>query len=353
MLCHLQQYVALAPIRKKKLVFERFKGGRLKIVVGVDFNTQASTLVSYLKDLQNVTIGADGVRSEITLVHAVEPWRDYQWLTTFPGEVLYSSIAREVEDSARAEAQRKIEELKDSLQGIEVSARVVMGSAPEALDAFARSTNASMIVVSSSPEGDGQRFFPKGFSTSLSLMGIAKKPVMVIPRGYTQFKKAPRLKIMFGDDLSAHSQEALEIALEMSFGFSNVEFLHLHICKTPRPEMVTAAENLLKLVSLYDLPLEKPYSPQEIADETESNLKNKMQQRLGAADLLFTATGSKYQNHVLFGSLDEMLPQATATFDPDILVFGRHKMLHRKPFGIGRLPFSAMLAQKKPVVIVG
>lgn len=44
--------------------------------------------------------------------------------------------------------------------------------------------------------------------------------------------------------------------------------------------------------------------------------------------------------------------EAERTVDPDIVVFGRHRMLKAKPYLIGRMGFRAMLEARRPVLMV-
>jgi hypothetical protein len=38
--------------------------------------------------------------------------------------------------------------------------------------------------------------------------------------------------------------------------------------------------------------------------------------------------------------------------EPDVLLFARHHPYHTKPLHVGRVPYRAMLASQRPVIVV-
>ena len=158
---------------------------------------------------------------------------------------------------------------------------------------------------------------------------------------------------MYGDDLSSHSVPGLSAAIEMAVGLGDSEVHQVHICRSSQEEMSRGAQKIMEMMNLNEIPFIDGFAPDAIEQRTEQTIKDKMQKRVGDASLVFSREGGcTLSQHVRFGSdIKGELQSLCDQIDPDIVVFGRHELIHRKPFGIGQVPLTAMLNLKKPVVI--
>lgn len=55
---------------------------------------------------------------------------------------------------------------------------------------------------------------------------------------------------------------------------------------------------------------------------------------------------------VRMGDVPTEIEASIREFEPDLVVFGRHKILRSRPFLIGRMPFQTMLKARRPVLVV-
>ena len=78
-----------------------------------------------------------------------------------------------------------------------------------------------------------------------------------------------------------------------------------------------------------------------------------MGERSPAHSELLGTRGGTYRIEILTGPdpLEE-IESAADRLTADILVFGRHQMIHRTPFRLGHIPYQAMLRQKRAVMVV-
>jgi hypothetical protein len=52
------------------------------------------------------------------------------------------------------------------------------------------------------------------------------------------------------------------------------------------------------------------------------------------------------------GKVADELHEAAQEFAPDLIVFGRHRLLRARPFLIGRMPFRTMVHERRAVLLV-
>ena len=76
-------------------------------------------------------------------------------------------------------------------------------------------------------------------------------------------------------------------------------------------------------------------------------LSERRREFLADGEGLFT-----YESRVVVGDVFEGITSTEEDYSPDIVAFGRHKTLHRRPLGIGRVPFHAMLNLAVPILVV-
>ena len=324
-------------------MYDSFKKKKFRVSVGINSESGSEELLDFCRDFSQRT------SARVRLVHAIEPWEDHPWAYAFPGVEPYGAMTRELEQQTRKDLREKLEACKASLRLDDVETNLAHGTAAEVLGADAVSNNASMIIVGSASRG--YRFVPRGFSTALTLMARARVPVMAVPSGCKSFRSSGRLSVLYADDLTRHSVNALSVALEMASGFAEVDFHHLHVCRSTKDELAEIGGKVMTMMEMEQVPFDKSFSVASFPKDAEQRLCDRMSDRIGQAKVLLENANCSYNQEVLYGEVEEQLRVAVAKVKPDLVVFGRHAMVHHRPIGIGRLPFSSMLGLEVPVIV--
>lgn len=325
-------------------MYESFKKDHFKIVVGVNFDSQMETIFAYLGQLLK------NMRPKIRLTHVLEKPVGVSWIASGYGPLLYEQVIKDIFAEQITHQSLKLQELASRLSGFdEVEVNVAIGLPYEVLKADAISASASMLVIGS--KISRKNFVLKGFSTSLSLMSDPWCPVMVIPDDVELQRDKERIRILYADDLRDDSLASLNVGVEMSYGFGNADFYHVHICESTKEEISKMGDKILSMMDLRIIPFDEAVYSGNFTESTIEKLKEKLNSRVGGAKLMLAGSECNYQNKIYFGSLLEQLDLAVHELKPDILIFGKHALLHRKPLGVGKLSFSSMLAYKKPIII--
>ena len=73
--------------------------------------------------------------------------------------------------------------------------------------------------------------------------------------------------------------------------------------------------------------------------------------RLRASDYRGSGEGT-YEPIVHYGQVAEKIAAVLKERTPDLAIFGRHQRARLRPFGIGKVPFAAMLADSPAVLMI-
>jgi nucleotide-binding universal stress UspA family protein len=330
----------------EKIMYDSFKPGRCKLDIGIKFG--ASTVEGLLIFAKQF---ADYFQSPVRLTNVVEPAQETPWVSGLPGEAVIASLGWEAMESRRQDGEERLKEIARDFNLKNAEYNVVLGQPSQVLEADAVASSSQLIMVSAAKLNVAQKFLPDGFSTALSLLGSSSVPVVVVPEGVQVFKKAGPLKVLVADDLQDHSLDALHQGISMVHGVGPAELHHVHICEASEKELAGMANKVLDLMNRGDIPIDKNFSIDSFAGRVEENTKANLSKRLGAASLLFADKEDSYHQHVYFGDASEAFSKVVAEIDPDIVIFGRHQLIHRKPWGLGKMPFSAMLSLHKPIMV--
>ena len=326
-------------------MYDAFKKENMKLLVGVEFDDCLPTLVRHVESFVAKT-GA-----KVRLTHVISPDIGHGWIAASYGVDLYDEIARDEKRAEYESATTRLKQIAKELSIDSVETNVVVGDAVGVLQADAVASGSSLIMVGTNI--NREQMLPGGFSTSLGLMTESSMPVMAVPKDAAPLVSAGgMLRLLYGDDLTESSRDALGVAVEMAYGVGECAFLHVHICDSPHSALESFGQKVLDLMDANVVPMDDGIDSNNFSEKTLDRLGEKMTHRLGAANLLLTASNCSYEKRVLTGDVQETFQKAVASMEPDVLIFGRHSFLHHKPLGIGKLPFAAMLSLKKPVVVV-
>jgi nucleotide-binding universal stress UspA family protein len=307
------------------------------IGVAVGFDPMAQELVRYSSEL------AKKLGKDLVLLHVVEPWLgpSMTWAMGAPGTLL--GAAEAFDQTTRDLAVKRLEELASgAATGVTIKKVVATGPVTEVLAEEANRLNLGLMIAGARTEKKGVG--PSGFSTALSLMGAAHCPVLVVGSLGLKDLTGGLNKLFLSDDMSAQSEEACRFAYDLAKGIGSAKVYHSHISGITKDSLKTALE----------LSQSASHTPQVSLDavetvfaEVEGALGKKLKER--AAKF---SQGVEPVVVVRSGQVQEELALAVADAKPDVLIFGRHKRVHTKPFFLGRMPFKAMLAMTTPVLVV-
>lgn len=291
--------------------------------------------------------------SEMRLVHICENLVSSN-LATFAGNSLISipdGVLQMVQDNIREEAEGKLLEIAKTIKSpVNVTTSVlcgVPGTPAELIEAHALTNQCSMIIVVASP--GSYRFVPEGFSCALSLMSRSKLPVMVVSTKLVRDIGGSRLRLVIADDLREQSAAAVIGGCELANRLKDTDIDHLHVNGVDL-EAIKATFN--SAMAFSHTHLDPAVSAQDVYDLLINLLKTKLEARLPSENLKLVTNAGKYRASVVTNaSVTDCLEAQIEGSHANIVVFGRHKSFHAKPFGIGQMPYRAMLAQRCAVVV--
>jgi hypothetical protein len=324
-------------------MYDNLRNKNRCIVIATKLDKDGQDLITYSQHLfRNSLI-------PFRLVHVIEPRFVPGVIAGYPGDFVGSKLSQDYEDTSFSEAVTKLSAIAERvLPERECSHAVIFGRIPSAVVAEAISSKASLIVAAAGQITD--KSFPYGYSTSLGLMTGSTLPVMIVPNHVSHVRNYDHLRVLVADDLSDHSRGALSMGCEFANAFSNSELMHLHICKSTREDIKQWGEQILESMTAGRIPMDPSFRKDHYIDKVGQFYRNSLESRIGSAKMMVEQTG-KYHSSVLYGEPFEQFEQAVEKFNPDIVIFGRHEFVHARPMGIGRMPFQAMLALNRTLVI--
>src|SRR5690606_35329942 len=150
---------------------------------------------------------------------------------------------------------------------------------------------------------------------------------------YTLSKK--RLRMLIADDLSDDGQDVVMSALDIARALGDTDVLHIHACSL-------SDENIKEWINNLAPTAREQRNAAEISLAIRHSQDEILKLRAPARLPLLEARGGTYRYEVVSGDLIEQITKSADEFVADILIFGRHRPLHRKSFSIGRVPLYAM-----------
>ncbi len=326
---------------------KRFKGKNAKVCVAVNFDDASMKAVKVAEQY------CHRVGAELHLVHVCENIVTAEIASIGTGGmfIMPPEVLEAAEENAKEEARSKMFELSQSIKApIKVSNHVLglrPGSIADALESEALSCGADMIIVGASPTS--HRFVPRGFSVALSLMSHAKLPVMVVNTKQKADLDSDRLSIVIADDLKSSSNAAVVGGCELAFALGKGDIFHLYVNGVTKDLLEAALSTALASSrSSSDTAL----SSQEVHAAMLQQFEGRLESRTVGLNMALDITACRYHRELLTdGSVMDAMQSYVDKKKANLIVFGRHQSFHRKPFGVGQMPFYAMLNLGCPVVV--
>lgn len=311
-------------------------------VVAVAFDDRKETL------LQSAVSLARRFDVTLRLVNVVEPpiydamAVEAPTVVSIPAAVL-EDVARQVRDR-KMEMAALVERLRKL--NLDISGDVIEGDTVRSILSLAINARANLILTASHP--DENRFFPRGFSTALSLMHEASLPVLVIGASPLDCQKEG-LRILIADDLQPSTQEAVRKGYEFASLTPKAHIRHVHVHGDFRETLKDSWHDLReKIPGLKEMGA----TPDSIwRDEYEARLLALKRQSLPFR-LLAEKAHVMIESDVRTGDVQREIHAVTEEFNPELVIFGRHRFFRTKPFLIGRMPFQTMIQERRAVLMV-
>jgi nucleotide-binding universal stress UspA family protein len=317
------------------------------LVVAVSFDDQTESLV------QSAVKLCERTGWELCLAHVSDVAEHAIWPGEIYGSFTVSDLMLAGAEASRADFQSRLELLASSCsKKIKVHAVAEIGETVSSLLSIAEHQNAQLILCGATK---GKYWYvPKFFSHVLSLMAESPIPVLVVNEGSQIDWDAAEFKIAILDDLDDRSAKSFQHGYEMMKELSTqvpINILHSHVSGIDKQTLS------ISLKSAVASSVAGSLTDQNVDDIFES-LEKKSQNRLLERAKSFTSANENkqqvhYESQVLYGSVGESIDSIKKYFNPQILCFGKHHNIHKKPFGIGRVAYSSMLEQKLPVLVFG
>lgn len=287
---------------------------------------------------------ASQLKLPVHLVHSLEPFKFVHWTAapfystdTAEGSVPSGNIFQ----TALAELNELCEIMITAAPVCEVTTHVLSGPPAEALVAEADAVDALMILVGSADE---TRFLG-GFSTTRVLLSSSKIPVLVINDDCITDFSGDSLNILIADSLHEDALRPLATAAELTSKSERGLMIHAHV-QDDRPGFF---DRLLASSFAHMLPLNIQTIP---ATKSMTNLLARVKSRAKYARTGWQASPDAYLPVVVAGDPQEKLLDLADKYSADIIVFGRHRMLHLDNMTLGRVTTEGMLAHRSAVMVV-
>jgi nucleotide-binding universal stress UspA family protein len=214
-------------------------------------------------------------------------------------------------------------------------------------------THADAVVVG--VDRRGYTTFTEGVSTAISLMHAASVPVLAVGASRPVDFRKPCFRILVADDLEPATAAAVDAAFALASTIgadARVRQMHVHgdLREILEDSAATSWAELKDAVRGDETPAMRAVETEMARryDERAARLAQRGEPwRDRAAQI-----GVKIACDVRTGRVAEELHEAVTEFEPDLLVFGRHKALRARPFLIGRMPFRGMLHEQRAVLMV-
>lgn len=308
------------------------------ILVPLSLNENNQTLIETASRLALET-GA-----HLRLLHVIKP----VW-TKVASERGANDVSEIVENECIRLAQSGLKEMCAHLpEKVKYTkAYTISHSVPEAILKDASEHFAAMILCSTS--SFVLTLLPKGISTILSLMAHSPIPVMAVPNHATLGLNDQAWRFMLADDLSDAGLSAAKYCLEWSRSQENSALFHIHV--NPLVENAFVSSFVATFRS-QNPSINPSIDAQGLYKQYNEALDRKLKDRLVEIGGENAALEGRYKTKLCVGPVTQEVKDAARELAVNAIVFGRHKAVHDKPFGIGATVYSLLLQQQYSIIVV-
>lgn len=109
-------------------------------------------------------------------------------------------------------------------------------------------------------------------------------------------------------------------------------------------------ESVRESMVLGKIPSDPELNRDYYIDKVKARTQTELLRRYEAASKGLNST--RYESSVAFGKPSEEIHAEVERTDAQLMVFGRHHLVHRKSLSLGRIPYSAMAMQGVAALVV-
>lgn len=314
------------------------------ILVGLSLSEQDNNLMNSAANLAQKT------NSQLVLAHAILPFQAY----AYAGEGAFyplSSYENTFRELSEVMGLERLEELKASIsefqkRGLDVSVKVVHNDPALGLSQLAKDLKASVLICGFQPEQVKTDYF--GMSTAILLMSEAPCPVLALPLNQLFTFSG---KLAFADDLQDHTLPALETSCEFLRELGLTELVHVHVNNISERDIDHMTETIKSAMLLGKIPSNPDFDRQVYIDQTTEQITEILESRFKTLPEELRSH-IKYQAKVGFGPPAKKTRQIMQEVDAELVAFGTHKFFDRSSWRFGKMPYHAMVAIGRGLLIV-
>lgn len=304
-----------------------------KLLVAVAFDERLEALMRSAERYCQLT------GSALRLTHVCDPWAK-SFLATVADKGALDLMAA-LKDEAVRIAGRRLDALARSLDSsLKVETAVLSGDVAKSVVEDAEENAASMIMVGASRGGVSGTI--QGFSTAISLVMESSVPVMVLNERADFSPNNERPVIVACDDFTEVSSSALDLGFVVASSIEGCTLVHLHV--ESYGDMNTHGK-------LRDPKTNGAISPEQL-EHLNRQAEEKMLERAGRRPAALEDKGGRYVLEIVSGTVPDEIERSAIAHRADLMILGQHKVFHRKSMHVGQVPYKAMLAQQRPVIVV-
>jgi nucleotide-binding universal stress UspA family protein len=311
------------------------------IVVAVAFDPQTEPLAQWAAAL------ARALGKKLRLVHAVETWAEIGSSLAGVERSPLREVVPAVTETAREAATDRLAALASSLgTGISIDVVAATGSPVAILAQEAAAVDTCLLIVGA--HFQMSTLVPRGLSTTLSLLATASVPVLAADaRGHLP-KPGAAVRLLVADDLGEQTESAVAFAGDMACAWHRAWVHHVHVSALSDADLESALRNAAIAARTVMTPDQAQVVCQAVHREQLRSLETRFADRRDA----LAASGGSYTSEVVPGGVKAELARLATDIAPDLLVFGRRAPDQPAATVFGRMPYRAMLAMQRPVLVV-
>jgi nucleotide-binding universal stress UspA family protein len=304
-----------------------------KILVATSFDEHLEALLQSAEHLSHLT-GAS-----VRLLHVCDPWAK-----SFLSSVADAG-ATDLVDALKKEAMRIAANRLDSIsrsfsKDVKVETKVVSGDVAKLIADDAKESGCGMILVGASKAGVSGTI--QGFSSAISLVMESSVPIMVVNKEAMFDPKQKGPTLLACDDFTEVAGAALEVGFSLASSIKGSTLVHLH---------VESYGELPSHVKLRDSKTNSSITPEQL-EHLNRVVESKMIERASDWPARLESKGSRYEMQIVTGNVPDEIERSAVASRADIVLFGQHKVFHRKSMHVGKVPYKVMLDQNRPVIVV-
>jgi len=304
-----------------------------KLLVAASFDEHLEALLQSAENLARHT-GAS-----IRLLHVCDPWAK-SFLSSVADSGAMDLMGPLKEEAIRI-ATRRLDSIRRSLPGeIKVETQVVSGDVAKLIAEDASESGSNMILVGASKGGVAGTIH--GFSSAISLVMESSVPVMVVNKDAMFVPREKGATFLACDDFTDVSMAALDAGFSLAKAIKGSTLVHLH---------VESYGELPHHGKLKDPKTNAAITPEQLAI-INRQVEDKMLERSADWPSKLESAGSRYELEIVSGNVPDEIDRSAIAHRADIVLFGQHKVFHRKSMHVGKVPYKVMLAQNRPVIVV-